>query len=107
MLASNTITAPGFHGVVAGTQAAGVATPAFAAVAAMTVGFKGAEHNGNGMMFFIGTKSMMFAAGWLPDITRFSGVTTKVDGPIPIVHKSVAPLTTWIGISPYSPAANA
>ena len=30
-------------------------------------------HMPNGMMFTIGTKSMMFAAGMLPDKTRFSG----------------------------------
>lgn len=63
MKPNKTVGAPGFHGVVAGMHAAGVATPAFAAVAAMTVGFKGAEHKGNAGMFLNGTKSMMFAAG--------------------------------------------
>ena len=99
MLAIMSVGAPGTQGVVTGKHAAGVATPNFAAVAAMTLGFNGAEHNGNGGMFFMGTKSMMFAAGWLPESTRFSGVTMSVDGPMPIVHINVAPLTTWIAMT--------
>ena len=98
MKPSNTVGAPGFQGVVTGMQGIGVNTPEAAAVADATVGLLGVVHMPNGMMFFMGTKSMMFAAGWLPESTRFSGVTTNVDGPIPIVHIKVAPFTTWIGM---------
>ncbi len=43
-------------------------------------------------------RSMMVAAGCDPDRTRFSGVTTRVDGATPKGHIRLAPLTTWIGI---------
>ena len=52
---------PGTHGAtVAGMHGAGVGTPRAAAVAAITVGLVSAVHMPNGMMFVIGTKSMMF-----------------------------------------------
>lgn len=75
-------------------QGTGVKTPAAAVVAAATAGLVGVMHIPNGMMFFMGTKSMMFAAGWLPESTLFSGVTIKVDGAIPNGHIKTAPLTT-------------
>lgn len=96
---SNTVGAPGFHGVVTGMQGIGVSTPIAADVAAATVGLLGVVHIANGMMFFIGTKSMIVAAGIIPDITRFSGVTTNADGAIPNEQVRRAPLTTWIGIA--------
>jgi hypothetical protein len=103
MKPSKTVGAPGFQGVVTGMQGIGVNTPDAAAVAEATVGLLGVVHMPNGMMFFMGTKSMMFAAGWLPDSTRFSGVTTKVDGATPKGHVRMAPLTTWIGMPSPSP----
>ena len=104
MKPSKTVGAPGFQGVVTGMQGIGVNTPDAAAVAEATVGLLGVVHMPNGMMFFMGTKSMMFAAGWLPDSTRFSGVTTKVDGATPKGHVRMAPLTTWTGMSAPFPA---
>ena len=80
-------------------QGIGVNTPEAAAVADATVGLLGVVHMPNGMMFFMGTKSMMFAAGWFPDNTLFSGVTNKLEGAIPNEHIRVAPLTTWIGMA--------
>src|SRR3546814_8714545 len=52
----------------------------------------------NGMMFSIGTWSMIFAAGWLLDRVRLTGSTTSDDGATPKLHIRVAPLTTWIGM---------
>jgi NADH:ubiquinone oxidoreductase subunit K len=65
-----------------------------AAVAAATIGLLGVLHTPNGMMFFMGMKSMMLAAGCVPDNTRFSGVTIKVEGAIPKMQVNVARLTT-------------
>jgi hypothetical protein len=64
----------------------GVSTPIAAAVAAATEGFAGDMHIPNGMMFTIGTWSMMFASGWLPVFTRFTGSTTRLLGAIPMAH---------------------
>lgn len=91
----NTVGAPAFHGVVTtGRQGCGVSTPIAAEVAAATIGLLGVMHMPNGMMFFIGMKSMMFAAGCVPDSTRFSGVTIKVEGAAPKMQAKVARLTT-------------
>lgn len=92
--AINTVGAPTFQGVVTGIHGCGVNTPDAADVAAATVGFANDKHIPNGMIFFIGTKSMILAAGCEPDNTRFSGVTIKVEGATPNVHIKVAPLTT-------------
>ena len=52
----NTVGEPGVHGAaVAGTQGAGVGTPAAAVVAAATAGFDGVVHIPNGMMLTKGT----------------------------------------------------
>ena len=61
----------------------GVSAPIAAAVAAATLGLAGLLHIPNGMMFFIGTWSMMFAAGCMLVLTIFSGVTTNVLGASP------------------------
>ena len=60
-------------------------------------------HIANGMMLTIGLWSMMFAAGWLPDNTRLAGNTTRLDGAMPKLHTSCAPLTTCSGIVPAQP----
>jgi len=89
---------PGVHGeVVTGRQGIGVNTPRAAAVADATVGFAIDVHIPNVGMFFIGTKSMMFAAGAVAS-TLFSGVTTSADGANPNEHISAAPAVTCIGI---------
>src|SRR3546814_4246805 len=63
-LPSSTVGAPGTHGyVVAGMQGIGVSTPIAAEVAEATVGFASEVHMPNGMMFSIGTGSMIVAAG--------------------------------------------
>src|SRR4029077_10013531 len=94
-LARMTVGAPGVHGaVVTGIQGMGVSTPSAAAVAAATDGFAGEMHMPKGMMFISGTLSMMFASGWFPVLTRFTGSTTKLLGVMPIMHLSVAPLHT-------------
>ena len=79
---SNTVTAPGVQGVaVAGTHgpASAVQVP-------------------NGLMFTIGTWSMMLAASWLPQNSRWTGSTVNSEGTLPKVHISCAPFTTCIGI---------
>jgi hypothetical protein len=87
--------APGLHGpVVTGIHGAGVGVPMAAAVAAATVGFACVLHMPKGMMFFMGVKSMTFAAGTLHPMTMFSGVTTMLLGASPSEHFSIAPRTT-------------
>src|SRR6478752_9446051 len=99
MFPSSTVGAPGTHGAgVAGIQGMGVNTPRAAAVAAATIGFAGLRHMPKGMMFSIGTWSMMLAAGWLPDITRFTGSTISALGAMPMEHMSCAVLTTCMGM---------
>src|SRR5262245_17171695 len=100
MPSRRTVGAPTIHGaVVAGMQGMGVSTPIAAAVAAATCGLAGLLQAPNGMMFFMGMWSMMFAAGWLLVITLCSGVTTKVLGAKPMEHFNIAPLQTWSAIS--------
>ena len=65
-----------------------------AAVAEATVGFAKEEHMPKGMIFFIGTLSMMVAAGMLEVRTLFSGVTTRLEGAAPKVHWHMAPMQT-------------
>jgi hypothetical protein len=95
MLAISTVGAPGAHGaLVAGTQGMGVSTPSADAVAAATVGFCGELHIPNGLMFIIGTWSMMLAAGGPSHRTLFFGSTTNDDGATPKVHIINAPIDT-------------
>src|SRR3546814_259573 len=92
-LPSSTVGAPGTHGdVVARMQGIGVSTPIAAEVAEATVGFASEVHMPNGMMFSIGTWSMIVAAGWLLDRVRLTGSTTSDDGATPKLHIRVAPL---------------
>lgn len=59
-----TVEAPGAHGAgVTGTHGIGVRTPRAAAVAEATTGLVGLWHIPKGIMFTIGTWSMMLAAG--------------------------------------------
>ncbi|WP_349768819.1 hypothetical protein [Thermomonas sp.] len=91
----NTVGAPTFQGdTTTGIHGCGVNTPMAAVVAAATMGLLGVVHIPNGMMFFMGMKSMMLAAGCIPDSTRFSGVTTNIEGAIPKTQVNVARLTT-------------
>lgn len=102
MFPISNVGAPGIHGeVVAGIQGIGVKTPDAAVVAVATVGFDGVVHIPKGLMFTMGTWSMMLAAGWLPDNVRLTGSTPKDDGATPKLHISMAPLTTWIGTTAY------
>jgi Na+/H+ antiporter NhaA len=72
----------------------GVSTPSAADVAAATCGLAMLVHIPNGMMFFIGTLSMIVAAGRLLAFTSFSGVITRLAGATPNEHMSGAPFTT-------------
>jgi len=89
---------PGVHGAgITGTHGAGVGVPKAAVVAAATAGFDWVVHIPKGMMFFIGTWSMMFAAGVIT-IVLLSGVTTRALGASPKLHLSMAPAVTSFGI---------
>jgi hypothetical protein len=49
-----------------------------------------------GITFFIGTLSMIVAAGILLSFTRFSGVSVSELGVVPKLHLNIAPLhTAW------------
>src|SRR3546814_16666397 len=91
-LPSSTVGAPGTHGdVVAGMQGIGVSTPIAAEVAAATVGFATEVHMPNGLMFSIGTWSMIVAAVWLLDRVRLPGSPPPPDASPPTLHSSPAP----------------
>jgi len=91
-----TVNEPGIQGAVdvTGMQGCGVSTPKAAEVAAATCGFAKLIHIPKGMMFFIGTLSMMVAAGSLPALVIFSGVTISELGATPKLHANIAPFTT-------------
>jgi hypothetical protein len=79
-----TVGDPGAHGaVMAGTH--GVGTPAAAAVRTL--------HVPNGGILLIGTKSMMFAAGFISAVT-VGTVTINVDGAVPDVQTIIALIAT-------------
>lgn len=89
MLASITLDEPGVQGAdVAGIQGIGVSTPSAAEVAAATVGLARLLHMPNGMMFSMGTLSMMFAAATMFPFTMFAGRTVSEEGAVPMVHWS-------------------
>lgn len=71
----------------------GVNTPKAAAVAAATVGFAMELHMPKGMIFIMGTWSMIVAMGML-FTTRTAGRIFKTEGAIPKLHMSVAPPNT-------------
>ena len=90
-----TVGEPGAHGaVVTGMHGCGVNTPRAADVAAATCGFEGVLHMPKGMMFFIGTLSIIVAAGTLLAFVRFSGVTSIELGATPNMQVSIDPLTS-------------
>ena len=106
MLPISKVGTPGTHGVT-GHRDAGLRrehATGGGEVAAATCGLARLMHIANGMMLTIGLWSMMFAAGWLPDNTRLAGNTTRLDGAMPKLHISCAPLTTCSGIGARSAA---
>ena len=84
----------GTHGAaVAGMHGEGA--PSFA----ITVGFVGAVHMPKGMMFTMGTWSMIVAAGFPSTIgVPGRGSTFRAEGAAPNVHISWAPATTCGGM---------
>ncbi len=101
-----TVGEPGAHGAgITGTQGIGVRTPNAAAVAAATAGFASDWHIPKGMIFFIGTLSMIVAAG-MDDTVFFSGVTIRVEGAIPNEQVHMAPPSTQNPIAYLHPASS-
>jgi hypothetical protein len=79
-----TVADPGDHGAaVAGTH--GVGTPAAADVRML--------HVPKGMMFVMGTMSMMFATGFISPVTG-GATTANTEGALPIAHCNCAPIDT-------------
>lgn len=94
MFATSTVEEPGAHGaVVTGMQGMGVKTPKAAAVADATDGFAIELHIAKGMIFSIGTLSMMLAMGGVV-MTFFFGRTVKERGAVPKLHLIIALLHT-------------
>ena len=94
---TSTVGEPGAQGAaITGMHGIGVNTPRAAAVAAATCGFAREVHIPNGMMFTMGTLSMMQAAGILLHKTFAAGSTFSADGAIPKLHMSCAPDVTMI-----------
>ena len=86
---TSTVVDPGAHGAaITGTHGIGVNTPAAAAVAAATCGFDMEVHIPNGMMFVIGTLSIMQAGGMFLHIILLVGKTFRTEGVIPKLHIS-------------------
>jgi hypothetical protein len=99
MFPNRTVGAPGTQGAgVLGMQGIGVSTPKAAAVAAATIGLAIDMHIPNGIMFTMGTWSIMLASGtWLVRVL-FTGRTTSELGAIPKLHCIMAPIQTCKGI---------
>jgi hypothetical protein len=99
ILPINTVGEPGAHGAtVLGTQAAGVNTPNFAAVAAATTGLAIELHIPNGKILTMGLLSIMVAAGLLDVKTLLFGITIRLDGATPKLHCIIAPVHTHMPI---------
>jgi len=99
MFPNSTVGAPGIHGAgVFGMQGMGVSTPRAAAVAAATSGFAMDMHTPNGMMFSMGTWSMMLASGTWSVNVLLTGSTTSELGAAPKLHIIEAPMQTCIGM---------
>jgi hypothetical protein len=99
MLPTITVGLPGTQGAtVIGMQGIGVRTPNAATVAATTVGFASDEHMPKGIIFIIGTLSIIFAAGILLVMVRLIGRTTRELGATPKLHIRDAPMQTCIAI---------
>lgn len=77
-----------------GMQGIGVNAPIAAAVADATVGFANDWHMPKGIMLTIGILSMMLAISILPHLGRSGTMTDRVDGAIPKLHCSIAPIHT-------------
>src|SRR5579871_2638190 len=89
------IFAPGVHGPeTTGTHGIGVSTPIAAAVAEATCGFDWLWHIPNGAMFTMGFMSMTVATGCSCPLAVHAGRTVSVEGAMPWLHLSFAPLTT-------------
>jgi hypothetical protein len=103
-LSNITVGAPATHGFgVFGIHGVGVNTPAAAEVAAAVVGFAMLEHIPNGIIFTIGTWSMIFAANWYSVCTRCIGNTWNMLGAAPKVHVNCAVMHVCMGIiSPHN-----
>ena len=94
---TKTVGDPGAQGAdITGVHGIGVKTPIAADVAADTCGFAMDVHIPKGIMFVIGTLSMIHAAGILLHITLAFGRTLSTDGAIPKLHISCAPEVTMI-----------
>lgn len=90
---------PGAQGAtVTGMHGIGVRTPIAAAVADATVGFAIERHIPKGIMFIIGTKSMMVALGLFCIIGRMGTVTISMEGVMPKLHFNMAPIQTYFAI---------
>src|SRR4051812_13873132 len=99
-LVSMTVGEPGDQGMgVLGRQGPGVGVPSAAAVAAAVAGLPWDMHGPNGLMFTIGTWSMMLAAGWLKVLTILAGSTARAPGAGHIEHLMTALLHTWLGMA--------
>lgn len=102
MPAMSTSGAPGAQGaVVTGTHGIGVCTPRAAAVAAITSGLVVELHMPKVGMLTIGAKCEMLAAGRSLAVTKVGGTEqlSGTGGPSPIVHWSMAPSTTCMGMA--------
>lgn len=94
MFATSTVEEPGAQGAaMTGMQGMGVNTPKAAAVADATDGFAIELHIAKGMIFTIGTLSMMLAMGVVV-LTLFFGRTVKELGAVPKLHLIIALLHT-------------
>jgi hypothetical protein len=94
-----TVGEPGVQGAdVTGMQGWGVKTPCAAEVAAATCGFDRVVHMPKGITFFMGTLSMIVAAGILQPFIRFSGVMSSWLGVVPKLHRIVALLVTSVAM---------
>jgi hypothetical protein len=84
----------GFHGdAITGMHGAGVKTPSFAAVAAITAGFVGLLQFVNGGILATGMQSETDATG-LPKINTWHvGIVMSDDGAVPNEHLHMAPQT--------------
>jgi len=92
--ATITVGEPGAHGAaMTGTQGMGVKTPEAAAVADATDGFAIEVHITKGMIFNIGTLSIMLAIGVVV-MTLFFGRTVNELGAVPKLHLIIALLHT-------------
>ena len=91
---------PGAQGeTMAGMHGIGVSTPIAAAVADATVGLDMDWHMPKGMTLTMGAKSMMVALGLFCIMGRRGTVIASVEGVIPKVHFSMAPMHTYFAIS--------